>query len=471
MTKITVLGAGLAGLSVSYHIGHERCVLFEKNHYSGGHIRTETVEGFTWDEGPHLSFTKYEYVKELFAESVGGEYLEYPVETGNYFQGNWIPHPAQTNLHAVPDPLRSACLEDFLSTRAGVEEKTPANYEEWLHLAFGSTFADTFPAAYTRKYWTLPPELLTTDWVGERVYFPSVEDVTGGATGPLPEQTHYIKSIRYPETGGYISYARKLMEGADVRHHHEMVRISFADRQVLFSNGLRVPFEILVNTLPLPELIHRSDAPKEVQDAATQLSCSSLLVVNVTADHPTRRPENWFYVYDEDKYTTRVNCTEKLSPMNAPPGTTGVQVEVYGSKFRPFDASPEVIADRVCDELVEMGVVDSRERITGVHTKLVPYANVIFDQPRREALDTIFRWLEGHGLVREDDDLDPTTDWDPVLDAVRPREQTLFLAGRYAQWKYYWTDDCVLQGVRVARELGAGTGWRSGFPQGEGAGR
>ena len=26
----------------------------------------------------------------------------------------------------------------------------------------------------------------------------------------------------------------------------------------------------------------------------------------------------------------------------------------------------------------------------------------------------------------------------------------LILAGRFAQWKYYWTDDCVLRGKYIA---------------------
>lgn len=456
MGDVTILGAGLAGLSVSYHLGHERCVLFEKNHYTGGHIRTEQVDGFNWDEGPHLSFTSYDYVRELFARSVGGNYLEYPVQTGNYFQGNWIPHPAQTSLYAVPEPLRSRCIQDFLETRKGEDEiaaeRPPEDYGEWLERAYGPTFSETFPSAYTRKYWTVEPRRLTTDWVGKRMYYPSVDDVVNGARGPLPDQKHYIKSIRYPEEGGYQAYARVLEEGARVRFHHEVSRVHFGDGELFFPDGVRVPFETLVSTLPLPVLIQRSDAPPEVQEAATRLSCSSLLIVNVTADHPTLRPENWFYVYDEDKYTTRVNCTEMLSPRNAPEGMTGVQVEVYAGKGRPLTASPEVIAGTVCEELVEMGVIAGPERITSVHTKWVPWANVIFDHDRRPALDTVLGWLETQGLVREDDDLEPTSDWNAKLAGVRPSDRLprLMLAGRYAQWKYFWTDDCVLRGAYLA---------------------
>ncbi len=457
---IVILGAGLAGLSASYHLGHDRCVVFEQKHHAGGHIHTEVVDGFTWDEGPHLSFTKYDYVKELFADAVQQDFLEYPVETGNYFQGHWIPHPAQSNLFAVPEPLRSACLRDFLANRNASSDSrdsrdsAPGDYREWLHRAFGATFAETFPSVYTRKYWTLPPERLTTDWVGERVYYPSVEDVTNGATGPLPEQTHYIKKIRYPAKGGYFSYARTLLEGADVRFNFELTHVSFADKQLLFANGARVGFERLVNTLPLPVLIERSDAPWSVREAAAALTCTSLLLVNVTADHPTARRENWIYVYDDDKYATRINCTEKLSPNNAPTGKTGVQVEVYFSKARPQEASPHAIADAVCDELVEMGIIRDRAAIESVHTLPIRFANVTFDHPRREALTTVLDWLEQHGLAREDDELEPTTDWDAKLAATRPSGQTLMLAGRFGQWKYYWTDDCVLRGLAVNAGLG-----------------
>ncbi|MEJ7914448.1 MAG: NAD(P)-binding protein, partial [Chitinophagaceae bacterium] len=77
--KYTILGAGLAGISTSYHLGHAECVVFEAKPYTGGHIHSKEMNGFTWDEGPHVSFTKHAYVKELFASSVENKFLEFPV--------------------------------------------------------------------------------------------------------------------------------------------------------------------------------------------------------------------------------------------------------------------------------------------------------------------------------------------------------------------------------------------------------
>ena len=72
----TILGAGLSGISSSFHLSHNNCKVFEKKNHLGGHIYTEIIDGFTWDEGPHVSFTKNEYVKQLFAENINQQYLE-----------------------------------------------------------------------------------------------------------------------------------------------------------------------------------------------------------------------------------------------------------------------------------------------------------------------------------------------------------------------------------------------------------
>ncbi len=443
-----ILGSGLAGLSASYHMGHDKCLLLEKNMHAFGHLHVGKREGFTWDQGPHVSFTKNEYVRQLFSESVGGEYDEYEVRTANYYRGHWIDHPAQSSLYQVPEPLRSQCLDSFVASRA---ERTsgapPENYADWLIRAFGPKFSETFPFAYTRKYWTREPRDLTTDWVGGRVFYPNVEDVMAGSRGPLGRPTHYITKVRYPRKGGYQSFARKLANGANIRYGTEVCRIDLERKRVWTTAGESFDYMRLVNTLPLPVFVQMcAQATPAVCDAARQLSCSQLLLVNVTAPHPTRRAENWMYIYDEDKFSTRINCTEKLTSGNAPPDHTGVQVEVYFSRHRPMGAAPSVIAAHVQDELVEMGLIDDtavNSGRVGRHMAYGPWANVIFDHGTKPALDCIWTWLEAYGLRRESDDLHPLTDWNSKPIGL---VGTVAMAGRFGQWKYYWTDDCVLRG-------------------------
>jgi protoporphyrinogen oxidase len=435
MTDVTahfaVLGAGIAGLATSFHLDHRDAVVFESSSSYGGHARSEHRDGFTWDDGPHISFTANEYVRELFANSVGGAYEECPISPSNYFRGHWIDHPAQTHLYQVPEPLRRECLESFLATRD--LDGAPANYREWLHQSMGPVFAETFPAAYTRKYWTTDPSNLDIDWIGTRVLKPEVDDVVRGAEGPLPRPTYYVatRDARYPSRGGFMGYTHKLAEGADIRYGKRMERIELARRRMWFTDGSAASYEGLVSTIPLPALVAAAtDAPAEVRDAAALLRCTNFLRVDVTASHPTRRDELWMYVYDEDKLSVRISITENFSPNNAPRGRTGIQVEVYGSEYRPVPQDHDEVRRRVIAELVEMRLVDAEESVGTSRVTFVPQGNPIFDLRRRDAMRVIGDYLDRVGVQ---------------------------LAGRYAEWKYLMTDACVISGRRAASRLtGAG---------------
>jgi protoporphyrinogen oxidase len=451
---IVILGGGLAGISCSYHLNHN-CLVVEKNNYSGGHIYSHKINNFTWDEGPHVSFTKHKYVKDLFNLNVKGDFLEFPVYPTNYYKGNWIPHPAQSNLYAIPEPIKSKCLSDFLATREeGNEDCKPENYDQWIKLAFGNEFSNKFVRNYTKKYWTVEPEHLTTDWVGERVFYPDVETVKNGFIAPSPESTHYITTVRYPKNGGYFSYTNLLRKGLNINYNKCVEKICLITKTVYFTDGTNLIYTKLINTLPLDEFVKFTNPPKEIKDAADNLSCSELLLLNFVVNHPATSDANWIYVYDDDKYSTRINFTELLSPNNGVEGKCGIQVEVYFSKYKLQSESIEEIRTKVTNELIEMGLILQLADIEEVNTHYIKYANIIFDHLRQRSLDQILNYLGAFGLLREKDDLLPSSDWDKKeSESKHEKIGDIVLAGRFGQWKYYWTDDCVLRGKYIGEKI------------------
>jgi protoporphyrinogen oxidase len=449
----TILGAGLSGLSVADHLTKKEInfKLYEGKSHGGGHIHSELVDGFTWDEGPHVSFTKYEYVKKYFAENCDQAFLEYPTTPVNYYKGDWIMHPAQSHMYAVAEPLRSQCIVDLIEIRSELPEAyEPANYQEWIDYAFGKTFARVFPKTYTEKYWTTSPENLTTDWIGKRIYFPDVTDMVNSAASPLDKQTHYISKVRYPKQGGYYSYIKSVEQGLPVNYNKQVAHLSFTNKEIHFKDGEKISYDKLISTLPLPQLILNSDAPNEVKQAAGKLSCSQVLLINVVVDHPAPINNHWIYVYDEDFYSTRINFTDLLSPDNGIPGKTGIQVEVYFSAYHPLNKPINEIAKTVLQELITMKLIKTEGAIKSYHTKWLDWANVIFDTERVAAQNEVFTWLQSVGMVREDDDLQPMTEWD---DKPLMQLGDIILAGRFAQWKYYWTDDCVMRGKYISASI------------------
>jgi protoporphyrinogen oxidase len=440
-----ILGAGLSGLSCSYHLGHDNCVILEAANHAYGHIHSRSENGFTWDEGPHVSFTKHEYVKELFVESVGGEYEEQEVTLTNYWNGHWIEHPAQLHLHALPEDIRKKCVDSFLEIPE--ESRTPLNYGEWLDLSFGKFFANEFSRRYTRKYWTVEAEEMGTDWVGGRIHRPEKEALLAGSQTSTGIRGHYIQKIRYPSRGGYKQFARKLADGARIHFGAQVVSVDAKSREVQTADGKKYQYNRLVNTLPLPVFLGMlRGIDKHILEIARELKCSRLLLVNIAAKQPTPRPNPWFYVYDEDKISTRINFTERLSPHNAPTGSTGIQTEVYYRKGVTDKMSPEAIAAKVKTELKEMGLLQPDVECQ-IHTWPVNWANVIFTKQTSSLLEQVWAELEKFGLIRESQDTSPITDWST---SSENKTGSLAMAGRFGQWKYFWTDDCVLRGKSIA---------------------
>src|SRR4029453_5950249 len=81
-------------------------VVFEASGNPGGHTASHPdPTGVVFDEGPHISFTKNPRMQDLFAANVGGDYQVVRARVNNFWQGYWIKHPAQCNLHGLPTDL------------------------------------------------------------------------------------------------------------------------------------------------------------------------------------------------------------------------------------------------------------------------------------------------------------------------------------------------------------------------------
>ena len=146
-TGIAIIGAGMAGFGAANAL-HElglRGTLYEARPTHGGHTSTHYYpDGYSFDEGPHISFTGIERLQNLFADSVDQQYERLSAYVDNYWQGHWIKHPAQVNLHGLPDQLVIDCIKDFVFAQNN-DYGDIRNYEDWLLATYGPTFARTFP--------------------------------------------------------------------------------------------------------------------------------------------------------------------------------------------------------------------------------------------------------------------------------------------------------------------------------------
>lgn len=420
----------MAGFGAWYRLRKEphEVVLYDKNAYFGGHTYSWAYEpGFIFDEGPHVSFTKDERVRAILAEAVGGEFEEVQYELTNYWRGHWNPHPVQTNLYGLPVDVVTQVIADFVA-QSQEPEKPVRTYEDWLIQAYGRTFAMEFPEAYTCKYHTTSSRNLTTDWIGPRMYRPSLEEVLRGALAPAAPNVHYITGFRYPSRGGFVEYLRKWAAAAPIQLGHEAVAIDPAAHQIRFANGRVESFDHLISSVPLPDLVALlPGVPPEVKDAAASLACSICVLVNVGVARDDISETHIDYFYDEDIVFSRLSFPHLMARANVPEGAASVQAEIYFSnKYRPLEGKPDDYIEPTIRDLVRCRILRDDDEILYQGAIRLPYANVIYDHDRAPALERVHGYLDELGIA-----------W----------------CGRYGDWGHIWTDEAFVSGERAAETI------------------
>jgi protoporphyrinogen oxidase len=431
--NIVVLGSGMAGFGAAHRLHSEGItpVMYDKNAYYGGHTASFRYEsGFMFDIGPHISFTKDPRIQDLFAESVEQRYETIPIHLNNYWRGHWPLHPVQLHLHGMPEDLIVKVISDFVEERSA-PERPIKNYADWLYASFGKTFAESFPMQYTRKYHLTDAANMSTDWLGPRIYRPSLEEVLKGALSAAAPHVHYITHFRYPSDGGFMCYLNKFLPMGNLKLNHELVSVDQNKRELKFSNGHVTQYDSLVSSVALPDLIRMMQGvPKDVADAAKRLACSTCVLVNIGVNRADLSKAHMTYFYDEDICFTRLGFPHMLSARNAPPGTGSIQAEVYFSdKYKPFTGKAEDWIEPVIRDLRKCGLLREEDEVLSRKAMLLRYANIIFDLERADALKTVHGYLDELGIA---------------------------YCGRYGDWGYMWTDESFISGERAAKRALSG---------------
>lgn len=430
MTRVAVLGTGMAGFGAGHALEQAGVsfVLYDRNAYYGGHTHSLRYDsGFVFDEGGHVSFTKHAHVRDILAENVGGEFEERRLGADNYWKGRRIPHPVQCNLSRLPADLAVEILTEY--TALGDRAPSPdASYATWLVETYGRTFAETFPMVYGHKYHTTTMDRLTTDWIGPRMYRPSLNEIFRGAIpGATPGAgAHYVDMFRYPKVGGFKTYLAAFAERYELRLNHCLTRLDPSARTLQFADGRVETYDAVVSSIPLPELIPlMAGAPDDVRRAARQLAFTTAVLINLGIDREDLSDAGITYFYDEDIIFSRVNLPHMFSPRNAPPGCGTIQAEVYFSdKYRPLPANPRDLVDRVVADLRRADFIRDTDKILLQDVAMNRYANVIYDRDRAAAVATIHGYLNDVGV---------------------------HYCGRYGDWNHAWTDQAFISGEEAAK--------------------
>jgi protoporphyrinogen oxidase len=415
-SDVVILGGGLAGLAASVMTG---APVYEAADAIGGVASSDSVKAFTFDRGIHVLQTKNQRVLDLLAE-VGMTFATRERIAHIYAHGQYSEYPFQVNSAGLPVALRARCVWEFLRRNGNPE---PRNYQDWIYRSVGKGFADTFLIPYSEKFWCVSPKEMTFEWTGNnRVPQPRLSQVLRGAI--YNKRTSIGNAIfRYPEPGpGYGAVARALAKrcGA-IRLGHHATRLDAGMRRIVFNDNSAVNYQVLINTIPLPELVSIAfEAPEAVRAAVARLRTNSILVVNLGINRPNLSEKHWVHFPEKHLSFFRISFLTNFANDMAPPGTSSISCEVSYRNAQPLDS--QATTRRVIDDLIRIGILRREDEILATSTYDIRYAYCIYDMERKAALRTVKAWLASVDIVP---------------------------AGRYGLWTYFWSDEAIMSGLKA----------------------
>jgi len=451
---VLVIGAGPTGLSAAYHLGSD-ALLIEQENRVGGWCRSIVEGGFTFDYAGHIMFSNDPYVHELYELLLGENVHWQDREAWIYSHGVHTRYPFQGSLYGLPADVIQECLVGAIEARFGPlsakkNGKNGANgngashaasrdtdlrpgamsFRDFIEKVWGAGIAKHFALPYNQKLWTVPLEDIETSWLEGRVPLPDLETVIEGALRPSPKPMGPNARFGYPLRGGF----QALMNGflphlrGPLRLRTRVVSISPNRRRVRLSNGIELPYERLISTMPLPALVKAlgSEAPARIRRHANGLQHVSVRCVNLGVGRERLTEKHWIY-YPEDPVFHRIFVQGNASPFCNPPGGFGLTCEISYSPQKPLPCQGDDLIRRCIHDCESVGIMQPGDPVWVANQVDLPTAYVVYDHDRNENVAAIRAWLAQHDIL---------------------------LAGRYSEWEYFNSDHAFLSGKQAA-ELAA----------------
>ena len=431
--KIAIIGAGPAGLGAGYRLkelGYRNWLIFERNDYVGGLSASfRDDKGFTWDVGGHVLFSHYEYFDRLLDRVLGKDYLEHQRRAYIRIMDRWVPYPFQNNIRHLPKDKVLRCLWGLFQARKNKVQSE--NFKEWIFSVFGKGIAECFMLPHNYKIWAHPLEEMSYSWIGERVSVVDVKRILKNIvlcrddTGWGPNSR-----FRFPLSGGTGEIFRRFVPHIkdNLLLKKEAIKIDMANKEVIFSDGDRRNYDILINTMPLDEFIKRAGLV-QFYDVIKELKHNSVFVVGIGIKKPCPSNKCWIYFPEGNSPFYRVTYFSNYSPNNTPRGEYySLMCETAYSEYRP--AHKDKIIEETIRGLINTGMLSENDKkhIVSAHLIDAQYAYPVPTLNRDKALEFVQPYLEQNGI---------------------------YSRGRFGAWKYEIgnMDHCVMQGKEVVDKI------------------
>ena len=394
---IIILGGGLTGLSVGYHLAKEKVEfkIIEKDKRVGGLCKTENIDGFLFDYTGHFLHFKTDYAERLVKKLLGKNLEKHQRNSWIYSKNVFTPYPFQKNTHGLPFYVKAECFLGLIKTR--FKRSKLKTFEEWILNSFGNGIAKHFMIPYNEKLWTLHPKYLTTEWVGSFVPKVSVLEFIKGALFSVKRDTvGYNPLFYYPKKGGIESLPRAFERQIKkyIIKNTKIKRIDIKNKIIECEGGEKYRYDKLISTIPLPEIV-KLIKQKQMHNLLKSLEYVSVYNLNLGLNKEHDHDKHWVY-FPEKRYPFyRIGFMSNINKNMVPEGCGSIYTEISYSNHKPLTPN---IEKNIIKSLIKLKLL--REKNIIVKKVLnIKYAYVIYNKFWKESVPQIKNYLKKNDII------------------------------------------------------------------------
>ncbi|MBA3995426.1 MAG: FAD-dependent oxidoreductase [Cyanobacteria bacterium DS2.3.42] len=421
---IGILGGGVAGLSLAYFLGEQAEVL-EKSTRAGGLCRSFEKDGFTFDLGGHILFSKDQEILNLELSLLQGKLNKLHRSAACWFKNRFVKYPFENGLAALDKEDAYECLLHFVSN----SRRPQHNFEDWIYNTFGKGLAEMYLLPYNKKIWKTPPSEMDFEWV-ERIPKPPIEDIVKSAMGIETEGYVHQLHFYYPKEGGFETLPQTLEANINGRITKDfpVERISKTSTGWIVSNGSADRrYRKLICAMPVFDLIKcLPDVPSEVRHACENLVYNSLCVVLIGLNRPRKHDLVSCFFPQSDIIFHRLVFHDYFGTNYVPAGCSSMVCEItskYGDEI--WSMPEEKLIARVVDDLRREGFIEKPEVVTTA-VQRTRYAYPVYDLGRSKNLQIIKQFC---------------------------KQMEIDLCGRFAEFQYDNSDQVIRSAKTVSERV------------------
>jgi len=379
MTRIAILGAGIAGLSSGWLLKKEGIdfVILEKQPYVGGLARSFEWHGFNCDFAAHRLFTSNESILQQMLNLVPmGRHVR---RSRIYLKKHWMRDP----LDVIELGLKLSFIERLKAAWSYInrpQSLSEGNFENYVVRRYGKSLYNLFFQPYTEKLFGIQGDQISALWARQKVRLANPLDL-------LRENTKTkFQYFYYPIRGGYGAIADQFYQ--EIRDQvilestvTELKTAGGVVSHVIYQRDgeeIKLPVDAVISTLPM-------SVNAQMLGTNFQLQYQKVDAVYLLVNKPLVSDYHWIYFIDSDISINRLVEFKNMSPVDTPPTRTVLCAEVTQHH--------EQVINKVGDDLERVGLI-SRSDILDTKVVHENYAYPVYNQNYEDVLNEAYEFFD-----------------------------------------------------------------------------